>query len=108
MVQSQAALVITGAIKGTSCDRLYQGTGPESLADRRWSCKIFFFHKIVNRLLPSYLQSYLNHYNDGGYLKSQHVKATWRLIRQEARILIRLFIHTLLKNNIRLVKKLET
>ena len=108
MVQSQAALVITGAIKGTSSDRLYQGTGPESLADRRWSCKIFFFHKIVNRLLPSYLQSYLNHYNDGGYLKSQHVKATWTLILQEARILIRLFIRPLLENNIRLVKKLET
>ena len=29
--------------------------------------KIFFFHKSVNELLPSYLQSYLNHFNDGEY-----------------------------------------
>ena len=64
MIQHWAALVITGAIKGTSRDRLYQEIGPESLADRRWFRKIFFFHKIVNGLLPSYLQSYLNHCND--------------------------------------------
>ena len=57
MIQYRAALVITGAIKDTL----------ESFADRRWSCKIFFFHKIVNGLLPSYLESYLNHCNDGGY-----------------------------------------
>ena len=63
MIQYQAALVITGTIKGTSRNRLYQEIGLESLADTRWSRKIFFFHKIVNGLLPSYLQSYLNHYN---------------------------------------------
>ena len=67
MIQYRAALVITGAIKGTSRDRLYQEIALESLADRRWSCKIFFFHKIVNGLLSSYFQSYLNHYNDGEY-----------------------------------------
>ena len=67
MIQYQAALVITGAIKRISRDRLYQDIGLESLADRRWSRKMFFFHKIVNRLLPSYFQSYLNHYNDGEY-----------------------------------------
>ena len=67
MIQYWAALVITRAIKGTSCDHLYQEIGLESLADRRWSRKMFFFHKIVNRLLPSYFQSYLNHYNDGEY-----------------------------------------
>ena len=67
MIQYQVALVITGAIEGTSCDRQYQEIGLESLADRRWSRKIFFFHKIVNGLLPSYLQSYLSHYNYGEY-----------------------------------------
>ena len=61
------SLVIIEAIKGTSRDRLYQEIGLEFLADRRWSRKIFFFHKIVNGLLPSYLQSYLNHYNDEEY-----------------------------------------
>ena len=67
MIQYREALVITGAIKGTSLDCLYQEIGLESLADRRWSPKIFFFHKIVNGLLPSYLESYLNHCNDGEY-----------------------------------------
>ena len=67
MIQNPAARVFTGAIKGTSHYRLYQEIGLESLADRRWSRKIFFFHKIVNGLLPSYLQSYLNHYNNGEY-----------------------------------------
>ena len=52
MIQYSAALVITGVIKGTSCDRLYQEISLESLADRIWSRKIFFFHKSVNGLLP--------------------------------------------------------
>ena len=67
MIQYQAAIVITREIQGTSRDRLYQEIGLESLADRTWSRKIFFFRKIANGLLPSYLQSYLNHYNDGKY-----------------------------------------
>ena len=47
MVQYKAALVITGAINGTSRDRLYQELGSESLEDRRWSRRLFFFHKIM-------------------------------------------------------------
>ena len=57
IVQYNAALVITGAIKGTSRDRIYRELGLESLAERRWSHKISFFHKILNGLLPVYLQS---------------------------------------------------
>ena len=67
MIQYRAALAITGSIKGTSGECLNQEIGLESLADIRWSRKIFFFHIIVNRLLPSYLQSYLNYYNYGEY-----------------------------------------
>ena len=67
MIQYWAALAITGAIKGTSPDRIYQEVGLESLGDRRWSRKISSFHKIVNGLLLSYLQQYLNHFNDGEY-----------------------------------------
>ena len=37
MVQYKAALVIIGATKKTSRDRLYQEFALESLADRRWS-----------------------------------------------------------------------
>ena len=60
-VQYNAALVITGVIKGTSRDRIYRELGLESLAERRWSRKMFFFHKIINGLLPVYLHSYINY-----------------------------------------------
>ena len=67
MVQYNAALVITGAFKGTSRDRIYTELGLESLAEWRWSGKIFFFHKIVNGLLPVYLQSYISYCGEGVY-----------------------------------------
>ena len=35
-VQYNAALAITGAIRGTSMERIYRELGFESLADRRW------------------------------------------------------------------------
>ena len=57
MVYPNAARVITGAIQGTSPDRIYREIGLESLAERRCYCKIFFLHKIINGLLPVYLQS---------------------------------------------------
>ena len=41
MVQYNAALVITGAVKGTSRDHIYRELGLESLAEQRWSRKIF-------------------------------------------------------------------
>ena len=68
MVQYRAALVITGAIKGTSRDRLYQELGLESLPDRRWSRRPFFFHKITQGLLPCYLQTYHNAVSERAYL----------------------------------------
>ena len=55
----KVALIITGAIKDTSRERLYKELGLESLSDRRWYCKLFFFYKIVKSLTLSYLQSYL-------------------------------------------------
>ena len=68
MVQYKAAPVITVAIKGTSHDRLYQELGLESLTDRRWSRSLFFFRKILQRLLPSYLLTYHNAFSEGAYL----------------------------------------
>ena len=68
MVQYKAALVITGAIKGTSRDRLYLELGLESLVDRRWSRRLFFFHKIIQGLLPSYLQTYHKPVSKGAYI----------------------------------------
>ena len=47
MVQYNTAFVITGAFKGTSRKCIYRELGLESLAERRWSRKIFFFHKMI-------------------------------------------------------------
>ena len=58
-VQYNAALAITGAIKGTSKERIYRELGFESLADRRWFRRMCTFWKIVKGISPTYLQNYL-------------------------------------------------
>ena len=68
MVQYKAALVITDAIKETSRNRLYQELGLDFSADRRWSRRLFFSHKVIQGLLPSYLHSYHNAISEGAYL----------------------------------------
>ena len=40
-------LLLLVHLKGTSRDCIYRKLGLESLAEQRWSCKIFFFHKII-------------------------------------------------------------
>ena len=54
MVQYKAAPGITSGMKGTA------HFGIESLADRRWSQKLFFLLKIIQGLIPSYLRKYSN------------------------------------------------
>ena len=61
MVQYNAALAITGAIKGTLRDHIYRELGLESVAERRQSRKIFFYHKLINGILPVYLQPYISY-----------------------------------------------
>ena len=66
-VQYSASLAITGAIRGTSRERLYQELGLEPLYDRRWYRKLLFFYKIINGLSPDYLQTYLKRPTDRAY-----------------------------------------
>ena len=54
-VQYNAALPITGAIRGTSKEKLYQELGFESLKDRRWLRRLCYLYKIVNTKQPAYL-----------------------------------------------------
>ena len=54
-VQCNAALAITGAIRGTSKEKLYQELGFESLKDRRWLRRLCYLYKIVNTKQPAYL-----------------------------------------------------
>ena len=57
-VQYKACLAITGAIQGTSKQRIFDELGLISLRKRRWNNKLIFFYKIVNGLLPDNVQSY--------------------------------------------------
>ena len=64
-VQYNACLAITGCIRGTSREKLYSELGIESLSDRRFSRRLFFFYKIFHGLAPRYLFNYLPPQNDG-------------------------------------------
>ena len=54
-IQYNAALAITGAIRGTSREKIYSELGLESLQDRRWYRKLCVFYKILNNMSPKYL-----------------------------------------------------
>ena len=50
-----ACLAITGAIRGTSSEKLYQELGLESLKLRCWFRKLCHFYEMLNEKSPSYL-----------------------------------------------------
>ena len=54
LIQYNAALALTGAIRGSSTEKLYQELGLESLQLRRWYRKLCFY-KIYNKQAPGYL-----------------------------------------------------
>ena len=56
VVQYNACLTIIGAIRWTSRECLYHELGLETLNNRIWSSKLFFFHKFVKGFSLSYLQ----------------------------------------------------
>ena len=58
-VQYNAALAITGAIRGTSQTKLYRELGLESLKSRRWFRHLCTLYKIKTTGLPPYLNNML-------------------------------------------------
>ena len=48
---------ITGAIRGTSREKMYSELGLESLQDRSWYRKLCAFYKILNNMSPKYLSN---------------------------------------------------
>ena len=58
-VQYNASLAITGTIKGSSSDRIYQELGLESLRDRRWYRRLVYFFNIITQNSPRYLNAYI-------------------------------------------------
>ena len=63
-VQYNAALTITGAVKGTSQAKLYKELGLESLKLRRKLRRLCIFYKIKTTVLASYLFSLIQHLSD--------------------------------------------
>ena len=58
-----SCLAITGAIRGTSAEKINQELGLESLKSRRWFRKRCHFYKILNEKLPSYLFNLIPKFN---------------------------------------------
>ena len=54
-IQYTACLAITGAIRGTSREKIYQELGLESLQSRRWYRKLAMFYKIYKNKSLFYL-----------------------------------------------------
>ena len=54
-IQCNAALAITGAIRGISREKLYHELGSESLVSRRWCRKLCCFYKDFETQSPRYL-----------------------------------------------------
>ena len=54
-LQYNACLAITGAIRGSSREKLYQELGFESLQQRRWNRKLCNFCKVFKNESPRYL-----------------------------------------------------
>ena len=53
-VQYKGALAITGAIRGTSKEKLHQELGCESLKGRRWLRWLCYLYKVVGTKQPAY------------------------------------------------------
>ena len=58
-----ACLAITGAIRGTSTEKLYQELVLESLKSRRWFRKLCHFYMIFSEKSPSYLFKLIPNFN---------------------------------------------
>ena len=54
-IQCNAAIAITGTIRGTSSEKLSQKLGLETLKSRRWFRKLYLFYKMLHSKSPSYL-----------------------------------------------------
>ena len=72
-IQYNAALAITGAIRGTSKDKLYRELGLEHLSSRRWFKRFCLFHKIYHKKSPNYLYQLIPQNHNRFYLRNQHL-----------------------------------
>ena len=62
-IRYNTCLAITGAIRGTSTEKINQELGLESLKSRCWFRKLCHFYKIFNEKLPSHLFNLIPKFN---------------------------------------------
>ena len=60
-VQYNAALAISGCIRGSSKSKLFEELGLETLSDRLWFRHLCIFYKIMKGSFPQYLQNLVIH-----------------------------------------------
>ena len=80
-VQYNAALaIITGTIRGTSKEKLYQELGLESLKDKIWLRQMSYLYKIISTKLPPYLYELIppiqRSHRYPGYFQTLHCRTT--------------------------------
>ena len=75
-IHYNACLAITGAIRGTSTEKINQELGLESLKSRRWFRKLCHFYKIFNDKSPSYLSVANQLQNKANQLTGFYMRAT--------------------------------
>ena len=78
-IQYNAALAITGAVRGTSREKLYQELGFESLQQRHWYRKRCCLFKIINRHWPRYLFQLVPSPNTKYFSRnSENIRQLWK------------------------------
>ena len=80
-IQYQAALAVTGAWQGSSCSKLYDELGWESLSERRWCRRILQVHKIASNNTPSYLKDKLPRHRRPLYSQNNNKNNTFHEIK---------------------------
>ena len=74
-LQYSAAITITGAIRGTSSEKLFQDLGKETRKLRCWLRKLCLFYKLIKEQSPAYLFQLIpkikTHYTTRNVQKSQ-------------------------------------
>ena len=73
-VQYKAALATTGAIQGTSRDKIYQELGLESLKSRRWYKGRSRIFKIIKEEAPNYLINFVPKYERNARTRNNSIR----------------------------------
>ena len=72
-IRYKAALVITGAIQGTSREKIYQELGLESLKSRRWYKRLSCMFQIMNNEAPNSLLNLITKSQQTNTTRNNHI-----------------------------------